>query len=176
MGDAPRHIVVGRLRKPHGLKGEVSVFPLTDRPEVHFAPGGRLLVLDLDGGVRVAELVVERSRGYHREWLLKFEGRERREEVEAMRDGFLAVPETALPPLEEGEVLLADLAGFAVFLADGTPVGLVTGLYELPQGVTLEVQGPKREFLLPYRREFVVAVDTAARRLTIAPPEGLLEL
>jgi ribosomal 30S subunit maturation factor RimM len=55
-------------------------------------------------------------------------------------------------------------------------VGLVSGLYELPAGLMLEVQGPRREFLLPYKREFVRGVDREARRLTVALPDGLLDL
>ena len=91
------------------------------------------------------------------------------------RDGFLAVPATAASPLEEGEVYLHELDGFAVRLEDDTPVGLVTGYYETAAGLVIEVQGPKREFLLPYRKEFVTQVDRAARRLVIAPPDGLLD-
>ena len=55
------------------------------------------------------------------------------------------------------------------------PVGLVTGHYDMPNGLVIEMQGPKREFLLPYRKEFVVEVDREARRLVIAPPDGLLD-
>ena len=60
-------------------------------------------------------------------------------------------------------------------LEDDTPLGLVTGYYETAAGLVIEVQGPKREFLLPYRKEFVTQVDRAARRLVIAPPDGLLD-
>jgi len=62
-----------------------------------------------------------------------------------------------------------------VRLEDGTPVGLVSAVYQLPAGLMIEVQGPRREFLLPYKREFVREVDRIGRRLTVAPPEGLLE-
>jgi ribosomal 30S subunit maturation factor RimM len=62
-----------------------------------------------------------------------------------------------------------------VRLEDGTPVGLVSGLYEMPAGLMIEVQGPRREFLLPYKREFVREVDRAGRSLMIAPPHGLLD-
>jgi ribosomal 30S subunit maturation factor RimM len=58
---------------------------------------------------------------------------------------------------------------------DGTPLGIVSSVYEMPGGLMIEVQGPKREFLLPYRREFVTGVDREARKLTVVPPEGLLD-
>jgi 16S rRNA processing protein RimM len=170
-----RHLVVGRFRRPHGLKGECTVFPLTDDPARVFAEGQVLQAVDLAGEVIGSPLRVERSRAYHREWLVKFAGIEGRDALEAYRNGFLAVPAAESPPLEEGEVYLHELDGFAVRLEDGSPVGLVSGYYETAAGLVIEVQGPRREFLLPYRKEFVTEVDRAARRLVIAPPEGLLD-
>ncbi len=170
-----RHLVVGRLRKPHGLKGEYAVFPLTDRPETVFAAGRRLVRLALSGEVVGEAIEVERSRAYHREWLLKFRGLESRDELEGWRGQFLAAPEADLPPPAEGEVYLHELAGFAVRDTTGAALGVVSDLYELPAGLTLEVQGPRREFLLPFRREFVREVDRAGRRLVVELPEGLVE-
>jgi 16S rRNA processing protein RimM len=172
----PRHIAVARLRKPHGLKGDLVVFPLTSDPGAAFAPGRSLWVVDLAGTVTGGPLVVERSRAYHREWLLKFRGLENREALEQWRGGFLALPADQVAPPAKGEVYLHELEGFAVQLEDGTAVGLVSALYELPAGLMLEVQGPRREFLLPYKREFVREVDREARRLTVALPDGLLDL
>ena len=168
-------VIVGRLRKPHGLKGDCTLFPLTDTPDTIFAPGRELWLVDLSGDTVAGPLTVERSRSYHREWLVKFAGVESRDELDAFRGRFLGVPQEALGPLAEDEVYLHELDGFSVRLADDTPLGLVSAVYELPAGIMIEVQGPKREFLLPYKREFVQQVDRAGRRLVVAPPEGLLE-
>ncbi|HEU4700708.1 MAG TPA: ribosome maturation factor RimM [Gemmatimonadales bacterium] len=173
--EAPAYLVVGRLRKPHGLKGDMTLFPLTDAPEVVFAPGREVWVLDLAGDVVAGPLVIERGRGYHREWLVKFAGADERNAIEPWRGHFLGAPPATLPPPEGDEVYLHELVGFSVRGRDDAPLGLVTDVYELPSGVTIEVQGPKREFLLPYRKEFVVAVDRAQRRLTVEPPAGLLD-
>jgi 16S rRNA processing protein RimM len=178
MPEAPRRLVVGRLRKPHGLKGEVTLFPLTDRPEDVFRPGQRLDLVNVGGDVQGEAVVVERSRPYHREWLLKFRGIESREDLAALppfRGMFVAAPAEALPPPDEGEVFYHDLIGFAVELEDGAAVGLVTAFYEPPSGVMLEIQGSTREFLLPFVKAFVLAIDRDRRRLTIRPPDGLLE-
>lgn len=172
---AARHLVVGRLRKPHGLKGEVTVFPLTDDPAAVFGVGRRLWVLDLEGAIVGGPLTVERGRAYHREWLIKFHDVDSRDALDPWRGRLLGAPVEELVPPERGEVYLHELEGFAVELKDATPLGLVTAVYELPSGVMIEVQGPKREFLLPYRREFVTDVDREARRLTVAPPEGLID-
>ena len=170
-----RHIVVGRLRKPHGLKGDMTLFPLTDDPDTVLASGGEVWLVGLDGEVAAGPLTIERSRSYHREWLIKFAGADRREAIEPYRGLFLAVPPDRLTPPGEDEVWLHELAGFSVRLADDTPLGLVSGVYEMPTGLTIEVQGPKREFMLPYRKEFVRQVDRVGRRLVVELPEGLLE-
>ena len=174
MADA-RHLVVGRLRKPHGLKGEITLFPLTDDPATVFAPGRQVWIVDLEGTEVGGPFEVERSRDYHREWLLKMRGIEHRDAWEPWRGLFLGAPVDTLAPPDGDEVYLQELGGFAVRREDGTPLGLVSAVYEMPGGLMLEVQGPKREFMLPYRKEFVVQVDRQARKLTVAPPEGLID-
>jgi 16S rRNA processing protein RimM len=175
MTETTGHVVVGRFRKPHGLKGDCTLFPLTADPGTHFAPGRQLWVVNLAGETVAGPLTIERSREYHREWLVKFAGVENREGLEAYRGHFLGVPPDQLTPLAEGEVYLHELDGFSVRLPDDTPLGLVSAVYELPAGLMIEVQGPKREFLLPYKKEFVQQVDRAGRRLVVTLPEGLLD-
>ena len=87
-------------------------------------------------------LTVEWSRAYHREWLVKFVGADSREALEPWRGLFLAAPADELAPPEGDEVYLHELEGFSVRLADGTPLGLVSGVYELPAGLMIEVRGP----------------------------------
>jgi 16S rRNA processing protein RimM len=174
-GAAARYLAVGRLRKPHGLKGEFAVFPLTATPETAFAAGKTLVRLGLDGAVLGEPVEIERSRPFHREWLLKFRGSDARDPLDAWRGQFLGAPAGELTPLAEGEVYLHELEGFAVRDEAGEPLGLVTSMYELASGLTLEVQGPKREFLLPFKKEFVLQTDRAARVLMVRLPDGLLD-
>ena len=176
MSGEPRHLVVGRLRKPHGLKGEFTVFPLTNDPATVFQPGRALRRMDLAGAMLGEPVEVERSKAYHREWLIKFRGMESRDELDLWRGQFLAAPENSLAKPADGEVYLHELEGFAVKKADGSPLGLVSGMYEMPSGLMLEVQGPKREFLLPFKREFVKQVDREGRVLVVELPDGLVDL
>lgn len=171
----PRLLVVGRLRRPHGLKGDCAVFPLTDDPASVFAPGRSVWRMNLRGETVAGPLVVERGRAYHREWLVAFRGYESRTAVDDWADTLLAAPETDLRPPAPGEVYVHELEGFAVVGADGAALGVVSGAYDLPAGLTLEVQGSRRQFLMPYRREFVREVDRPGRRLVVELPEGLLE-
>jgi len=174
--EGARYLAVARLRKPHGLKGDFAVFPLTGDPETVFAEGQRLVRLGLDGQVLGEPVQIERSRGYHREWLLKFRGVESRDVLDTWRGQFLGAPAESLAPPAEGEVYLHELEGFVVRGQDGTALGLVTSMFELPSGLTLEVQGPRREFLLPFKKEFVRRVDRVQRVLEVELPEGLADL
>lgn len=174
MTGAAARIVVARVRKPHGLKGELAIFPLTDTPDEVFVAGRVLQVLSLGGEV-AGEVTLETVRGYHREWLVRFAGHASRDAVEAYRQHFLAVDRAELPPLGEGEVYQQELVGFAVRDEAGAPLGIVSAVYDLPAGVTIEVQGPRREFLLPFRSEYVQETDSAGRRLVVRVPDGLLD-
>ncbi len=176
MEDGARRLVVGRLRKPHGLQGDCGVFPLTDEPEAVFVPGASLWVVNLAGDPVTGPLEISRARRHHREWLLAFRGRGSRSAVEELTGTFLAVPAEARPAPEGDEVYLDELEGFAVQDPAGQALGLVTGWYELPGGLVLEVQGPRREFLLPFRKALVRRVDRPGRRLEVDLPEGLTEL
>jgi 16S rRNA processing protein RimM len=171
-----RRLVVARLRKPHGLRGEVALFPLTDQPDTALASGRQVWVVDLSGEVVDGPLEIARSRGYHREWLVTFRGRGSRTMVENLSGNFLAAEADSLAPPEGDEVYLDELVGFAVEDPAGTALGLVSGWYELPAGLTLEIQGPKREFLLPYKKDLIRRVDRAGRKLVVELPEGLAEL
>ena len=171
-----RHLVVGRLRKPHGLKGDCAVFPLTEDPELAYAPGKPVWLKNLAGDVVAGPLIVERSRVYHRQWLVAFKGHLHVDAVKPWGGHFLAVEAEGLKPPAEGEVYLHELAGFAVQDRGGAALGLVTDVVDLPSGITLEVQGPKREFLVPFRKEFVVEVNRDARRLVVSLPDGLMDL
>lgn len=175
-GEETRHLVVGRLRKPHGLKGDCAVFPLTDQPAQAFAAGQAVWLKNLAGDVVAGPLTIARSRAYHRQWLVAFQDYPDVDAVKPWGGHFLAVESTGLKPPAEGEVYLHELAGFAVVDPAGKPLGLVTAVLEPPAGLMLQVQGPQREFLVPFRKEFVVQVDRAARKLVVDLPEGLVDL
>ena len=87
-----RHLVVGRLRKPHGLKGNVAIFPLTSDPDLVFAAGQQVGVKGLDGEFVHEYLTIEWSARYHREWILKFKGMDRVEDDGVGPGLFLTTP------------------------------------------------------------------------------------
>lgn len=176
---APDLTIVGRVRRAHGIHGELVIEPLTDAPDAVFAPGRRVFAGTVDGDPSPdkRELVVEESRPFKGGgWIVAFEGIADRNEAERWRERYMLAPPAELDPIGDDEVYLHDLLGLRVLL-DGSEelVGDVTDFYELPQGVMLGVRRPKGSVLIPFRPEVVTRVDLPERRLFIAPPEGLLE-
>ncbi|HEY9508050.1 MAG TPA: ribosome maturation factor RimM, partial [Gemmatimonadales bacterium] len=147
-GEETRHLVVGRLRKPHGLKGDCAVFPLTGDPELAFAVGNDVWLKNLAGTVVAGPLTIARSRAYHRQWLVAFDGHLDVEAVKPWGGLFIVADAATLRPPADGEVYVHELAGFAMQDRAGAPLGLVSQVTEMPSGLMLLVQGPRREFLV----------------------------
>lgn len=169
---------MGRIRRAHGVRGEVVVELLTDAPEAIFAPGASLRAGTTRGDPSPdgARLTVEDARPFKATLLVTFAEIPDRTEAELWRDRYLLAPVDALVPLAEDEVYLHDLVGLRVEGADGTVLGRVEGYFELPHALLLEVRRPGVQgetVLLPYQDAFVVAVDVPGGRLVVAPPEGL---
>ena len=173
----PELIAVGRIRRPHGIRGEVVVDLLTDTPDVLFASGRRVLVGTV-GGRRDpagAELHIEASRPFKESWLIKAHEIADRNAAELWRDRYLLLPQDELPAPAEDEVYIHDLIGMRVEEVSGAPVGTVAEVYELPQGLMLEIDGERKGALIPFRDEVVTSVDAKQRVIVIDPPLGLLE-
>lgn len=175
----PDYLVVGHLNKPHGIHGEFYVWPLTDHPERAFAPGVVLLLGEADADepdpdlppLRVAE-----CRPFQRGFLVHFGGIDDRNQAETLRGRYLFQSIQDVAPLEEGEVFYHQLLEMQVVTVDGIEVGRVTEVFELGPADLLEVRGANGVVMVPYRPEIVVEVDVAGGRLTIDPPDGLLDL
>jgi 16S rRNA processing protein RimM len=174
--DRPTHLVVGLVKKPHGIKGEVLVYPATDEPEAVFVPGRSLAVLDREGRDSGLEVIVARARAYQRAWLLRIEGIGTREQVEWLRERLLGLRAEEARPLEPGEFYHHELVGLRVETEDGVSVGTVADVIEAPQGLLLSVVGESREHLVPFVSGVVRRVDRATGVVVIAPPAGLLEV
>jgi 16S rRNA processing protein RimM len=175
---APDLTIVGRVRRAHGIHGELVVEPLTDVPDAVFAPGRRVFAGTIDGDPAPdgRSLVVEESRPFKGGWLVAFTSIADRNEAERWRDRYLLAPRSELAPAAEGEFYVHDLFGLSVVLAaTHAVVGEVSAVYELPQGIVLDVRRPAGSVLVPFRPEVVTEVDLANRRLLITPPEGLIE-
>lgn len=170
------YLAVARLKKPHGLKGEAVVWALTDDPHDVLVEGQALTPVDEDGNAIGEALVLERSRPYHRQWLVKFEGVDERSVLEGWPQRLFGMERERLRPPGEQELYVHEVPGAEV-VVHGAVVGTARGLTELPGGgllLTVDIEG--REVFVPFRRPIVQQIDRDARRIHIDPPEGLLEL
>jgi 16S rRNA processing protein RimM len=174
----PEFLVVGQITKPHGTKGEVFVWPLTEHPEEVFAEGQELIQGDTEGAVDEAApaLKVEQVREFKRGLLVKWEGYADRTAVTPLGGRYLLVPAGQLTPLKEGEVYYHQLLGLEVVTAEGEVVGRIREVYETEPAHLLEVKGPERLHLIPFVKRIVKKVDLEAGRVVIKPPPGLLDI
>jgi 16S rRNA processing protein RimM len=166
-------VVVGRIGRPHGVRGEVTVEVRTDDPDLRFAPGAVLRTEPADRGpITIA------GRRWHREvLLLSIDGVESREAAEELRDTELHVPVAELPALEDPEDYYDhQLVGLAARLPDGTDLGTVSAVRHEGADLLVVRRVEGGELLVPFVTAIVPTVDVAGGFLVVDPPEGLLDL
>lgn len=179
-GRAPNELsllLVGRIRKAHGIRGEVLVEVLTDAPGAIFAPGARVYVGSNVGDVppQAPTLTVESVAPFKDVLRVAFEELADRTEAERWRDRFLAVPADEVAPPAPGQVFVHDLVGLTLVDAGGEAIGTVLGTFEVAGRLLLEVQRKASTVLVPYEVTLLVGVDLEAQTLTMHLPAGLFE-
>src|ERR1700753_3366474 len=132
----PELVIVGRVRKAHGIRGDLVVEPITDEPDAIFAPGRRVIAGTPSGDPAKdrRELHVSVSTPFKGGFIVHFAEIDDRTVAETWRDRFLLLPADELEPLGEDQVYIHELPGMRVELESGDEVGVVIGTYELPQG------------------------------------------
>ena len=166
-------VVVGRVARPHGLKGHVVVNPETDFVEERFSVGS---VLWTDGAQGPEPLRVTDARLQGSRPVIGFEGFERVEEAERLAGRELRIPEAMLQSLEPGRYYEHQLAGCAVETTAGEAIGTVRRLEGSGGNVRLVVDAASGEVQIPFAADICRTVDLDPRRMVVEQPEGLLEL
>jgi 16S rRNA processing protein RimM len=166
-------VTVGRIGRPHGIRGDVVVGVRTDEPELRFARGSRLDTDPADLG----PLTVAGSRWHSGELLVRFQGIGDRDAAAELRGTWLTVDfATIAPPEDPDEFRDADLVGLAVRTVDGTQVGTVDDVLHSGQDVLVIKSADGREVMVPFVKALVPEVNVKAGFLAIDPPAGLLNL
>ena len=174
----PDTVVVGRIGRPHGVRGLVTVEVRTDDPDLRFEPGSVLVTDPPERG----PLTVVDKRWHSGTLLLQLAGPDgevfgTREALESVRNTLLLVPVSDLPELADPDSYYDhELIGLAARLPDGSPLGEVAAVRH--EGVELLVvrRDDGGELLVPFVRAIVPTVDVAGGHVVVDPPEGLLEL
>ena len=173
MADWDHMVVVGRVARPHGLRGQVVVTPETDFVSERFRSGATVWAR-LAG--RDEELTIASARIQNGRPVIGFDGLSSVEAAKRLAGLELRIPEGSLRPLESGRYYEYQLVGCAVETLRGGAVGAVVRVESGPGGSCLVVRGPRGEILVPLAAHICVEVDLEDRRIRIDPPEGLLEL
>ena len=165
-------LIVGRVGKPHGVHGDLLVEIITDFPErlaedVRFGLGDENAPRDF--------FEVHRVRFHRGRWLLSVRGMRDRSAAECWKGLYLYLPEQILEDLPEGYLYEHHLVGLECRSPEGEDLGRVTGLDPGEGQSRLVVRRGRREFLVPYVPEIVLAVDLENGVAVIDAPSGLLD-
>ena len=168
----PERVMVGRIRKPHGVGGAVSVETMSD-VEDRFAPGAGLWARLADG--RQRSLVVASARPHGEALLLRFEGCDDRDAAEALRAAVLEIERRAVPPPPRDSFYYYELIGCRCRDGRAGELGEVAGVIEDGGGLLLELEAPAGRVLVPFVKAYLAAVDVERGVIELDLPEGLVE-
>lgn len=172
--DPVKLVELGRVQKPHGLKGELCIELYADSPSL-FADLTRVY-LQLPGK-KPKPCVLESWRAHQGRVLVQLDRSQGRDQAEMWRGAELLARERDLPPRDEDEIDPEDLLGLPVVDADGVPVGVLDDIRDVAgQELWFIRDHAGNEILLPAVNEFVVDIDLENGVIVIDPPDGLLEL
>lgn len=168
-------VIVGRIGRPHGIRGEVVVGVRTDEPDLRFAVGARLGAGQDSDGAPDAELTVAARRWHSGQLLVAFDGITDRTAATGLGGTWLSVDSAALPPLADpDEFRDHELIGLSVRTVAGDHVGVVTDVLHHGQDLLVIKAEGAAERLVPFVAPLVPEVDVAEGVLVIDPPPGLL--
>lgn len=166
-------LLVGIVRRPHGIAGEVSVEPATDFPE-RFAPGATF-VWTHNGEERA--LVVVAVRPHADRLLIRFDGVTDEEGARSLAGGDLSIPDEEAVPAPDDYYFAHEVEGWRCEDVAGREIGRALAIERTAGGAMLAVDaGGAQPLSIPFVRPIVVSIDRSARRIVLDPPEGLLEL
>lgn len=172
-------IVVGRVRRAHGVRGAWAVESLTDAPDAVFASGAVLFAGDREGnlapGAELQPLHVEDGRPMNKEWLVRVAEVTDRDIADSWRGRYLFADESVLPEPDDDEIYIGDLIGMRVEVEGQGLVGHVRDVYDAPQGFILEVETATGRPLVPWNEDLVKSVDDEQRTIVFAPLDGLFD-
>ncbi len=161
-------MIVGRILRPHGIRGEMRMEILTGYPER--LSSHRVFYL----GPQAKPYPVEGVRFHREAAIIKLAGCDDRNAAEALRGLLVHIPLEDAIPLEEGEYYYFQVVGVEVFTDQGEHLGQVVDVMETKANDVYVVRGPRGEILIPAVEDIVRELDLTARRMVIVPISGLL--
>ncbi|MDE3721602.1 ribosome maturation factor RimM [Nocardiopsis sp. N85] len=166
-------LVVGRIGRAHGVRGDVAVDVRTDTPEERFVVGSALET-DRPGG---APLTIAAVRVHSGRLLVRFKGVGDRDAAEGLRGISLLVDSEHIAPTDDpDEFHDHELIGLTAVTTGGEEIGTVDDVLHHAQDLLVVSGSGGREVLVPFVAELVPEVDVPGGRIVLDPPPGLLDL
>lgn len=156
------HFRIAQVLKPHGIKGEVKVYPLTDDisrfkrlKEAYIERGGQYEPVNVDGAKNVSDAVV-----------IHIEGIDTPDEAEKLRGLYICVDREHAVKLPKGTYFVADLIGCEVFSTDGEPLGRLTDVLETNANDVYVIEG-RRHLMVPALKKLLSEVNVESKRIEL---------
>ena len=169
----PRYLAVGRVLRPHGIRGELRVEIVTDYPE-RLGQHAYFYLASPDSPEEARRYAVEKLRQHRGVLLLKLGGCDDRNSADALRGMLVQIPLEKAVPLEEGEYYHFQLIGFRVETEDGEWLGQLVQVLETGANDVYVVRGPRGEVLLPAVDDVVLELDRELERMVVHLLPGML--
>ncbi|SNR92279.1 ribosome maturation factor RimM [Desulfurobacterium atlanticum] len=165
-------VLIGKIVGAHGIKGEVKVKPETEIFERQLKETRKLTGYR---GVSKKTFTVDTVKPYKNLFIIKFKEITDRNSAETAINTSLFIKKNELIPLEEDEFFFEDLINSIVETEDGTKVGKVKEILEMPASHILVVEKENgKEALIPFINQFIKEIDKEAKKIVITPIEGLV--
>lgn len=172
----PRYLAIGRISRPHGVRGELRAEILTDYPDrlqTVFAQHLRTLYV----GKAHRPFTLTGVRFHQGAMLLTFKECTTRDEADALRGALVEIPLEDAVPLEEDEYYHFELIGMHVETDEGDTLGDIVDVFTAPgANDVFVVHGSRGEILIPAIEDVVMSLDVEAGRVVIHPLPGLLDM
>lgn len=167
-------VTIGKVIKPRGLKGEVSIVSYADSPFL-FEQIKRIYIKKKDSYLK--KFWISGVRFHKNMILLKLDDIIGRDEVKHIQNAEIWVRKRDLPEKDIDEVFIKDLLGCMIYLPDKTYVGSICDVITQTNQEVWVIEGKNgQEILFPVTENFIQEMDIESRIITIDPPKGLLEL
>jgi 16S rRNA processing protein RimM len=166
-------VLVGRIARAHGNRGQVIVDPSTDFPDERFKAGSKLFI---QRGEVVDSVLVEQVRFHRGRPIVGLTGIDTMDAAEGLAGSELRIPADALQPLPAGSYYHHELVGCVVETPRGESIGRVTAVEGDAAASRLVVESRTGDVLVPIVESICVEVDVAGRKVVVEPPDGLLDL
>lgn len=169
----PKYILIGRVLKPHGVRGDVLVEAFTEVPERFNSLD--TVYLSKKGRKAPQPFTITSARLHSNRLIVKFAGYNHRDQADELRGQLIQIPPEESIPLEEGEFFLFELHGMTVKTEDGEILGEVTEVIQTGANEVFVVNGENGEILIPDTEEVVLNIGRETREITVHIIPGLLE-